>query len=430
MYTIAIIGTGYVGLVTGACFAELGNKVICVDNDKEKVKKLQSHHMPIYEPGLEEMVRRNVRKHRLSFTDNIRKAAKDSLIIFIAVGTPPKGDGDADLTAIEHVSRAVAEAMTSYKIIVEKSTVPVETGQWIEHTIRINLKKGIPFDVASNPEFLREGTAIHDFLNPDRIVIGASSKKAKDLLLDLYKPIQSPKIVTDIRSAELIKHASNSFLATKISFINAVSKVCEVSGADILQVALGMGLDRRIGKAFLDAGLGFGGFCLPKDLDAFIKISEKLGYDFKLLKAVREANSDQVLGFIDKIRSALWNITSKRIGVLGLSFKPNTDDLRFAPSLVIIKKLQEEGAEMRVFDPQSMKKAKHIFGDVYFAKDPIDAAKGCDCLLIVTEWDEFKKLDFVRLKKVMRYPLIIDGRNLYEKNKLAKLGFKYSGVGR
>lgn len=430
MYKIAIVGTGYVGLVTGACFAELGNKVICVDNDKEKVKKLRLLHMPIYEPGLDEMVRRNVRKRRLSFTDNIKKAANDSLIIVIAVGTPPKDDGDADLTAIENVSKAVAESMTSYKVIIEKSTVPVETGQWIEHTIKINLKKGIPFDVVSNPEFLREGTAIHDFLHPDRIVIGVSSKKAKDLLLNLYKPIKSPKIVTDIRSAELIKHASNSFLATKISFINAVSKVCEISGADILKVAQGMGLDRRIGKTFLDAGLGFGGFCLPKDLDAFVKISEKLGYDFKLLKAVREINNDQVLNFVDKVRSALWNIKSKRIGILGLSFKPNTDDLRFAPSLIIINELQKEGAKIRAFDPQSIKKARKIFKDVYFAKDTIDAAKGCDCLLIVTEWDEFRRLDFAKLKKIMKYPLIVDGRNLYDKDKMEKLGFKYFSIGR
>lgn len=430
MYRIAIIGTGYVGLVTGACFAELGNKVICVDNHKEKIRKLKSLIMPIYEPGLEEMVKRNVKEQRLSFTDSIKKAIDQSLIIFIAVGTPPKEEGEADLTAIENVSKIVAINMKSYKLIVEKSTVPVKTGKWIEHTIKINLKEGVSFDVASNPEFLREGTAISDFLNPDRIVIGVSSKKAKDLLLDLYKPIKAAKIVTDIKSAELIKHASNSFLATKISFINAISKICEISGADILKVAEGMGLDKRIGRAFLDAGLGFGGFCLPKDLDAFINISEKLGYDFKFLKVVREINKFQVLDFIDKVRSSLWNIKSKHIGVLGLSFKPNTDDLRFAPSLIIINKLQEEGARIRVFDPQSVSKAKGLLKDIYFAKDSYDAAKGCDCLLIVTEWNEFKELDFARLKKIMKYPLIIDGRNLYDKDKLAKLGFRYVGIGR
>ncbi|MDD5356311.1 MAG: UDP-glucose/GDP-mannose dehydrogenase family protein, partial [Candidatus Omnitrophica bacterium] len=330
MYNIAIIGAGYVGLVTGACFAELGNRVVCVDSDKEKINKLKAMIIPIYEPGLEEMVRRNVKKHRLYFSHSIKKAVKESLIIFIAVGTPPKEDGDADLTAIEKVSQSIASNMDSYKLIVGKSTVPVDTGRWIEHTVKINLKKGIGFDVASNPEFLREGTAINDFLNPDRIVIGANSKKAKDLLLDLYKPIKATKIVTDIKSAELIKHASNSFLATKISYINAVSKICELSGADILKVSEGMGLDRRIGRTFLDAGLGFGGFCLPKDLEAFIKISEKLGYDFKMLKIVRAINETQVIDFVRKIKTSLWNIKSKCVGILGLSFKPNTDDLRFA----------------------------------------------------------------------------------------------------
>jgi len=430
MYNIAIIGTGYVGLVTGACFAELGNRVICVDNDSEKIKKLKSFIMPIYEPGLEELIKRNVNKHRLCFTTSIKKAIKESLVIFIAVGTPPKEDGDADLTAIENVSKTIALNMDTYKLIVGKSTVPVETGRWIEHTIKVNIKRGLSFDVASNPEFLREGTAINDFLNPDRVVIGVSSKKSKDLLLDLYKPIKSPKIVTDIRSAELIKHASNSFLAIKVSYINAISKICELSGADVLKVAQGMGLDKRIGRTFLDAGLGFGGFCLPKDLDAFIKISEKLGYNFELLKSVRRINDDQVLSFIKKIKSSVWNIKSKRIGMLGLSFKPNTDDLRFAPSLKIIEKLREEGAKIKVFDPQSMQKAKGILKDVCFAKDSYDAAKGCDCLLIITEWNEFKELDFVKLKKIMRYPLIIDGRNLYDKDKLTKLGFTYLGIGR
>lgn len=430
MHKIAVIGTGYVGLVTGVCFSELGNKVVCVDNDKEKIKKLKSLVMPIYEPGLDEMVKRNVKKRRLSFSQSIKKAIKDSSIIFIAVGTPPKDDGEADLTAIENVSKTIALSMDSYKLIVGKSTVPVETGKWIEHTIKINLRKGIGFDVVSNPEFLREGTAIYDFLNPDRIVIGVSSKKAKDLMLSLYKPIKASKIITDIRSAELIKHASNSFLAMKISYINAISKICELSGADVLKVAEGMGLDKRINRSFLNAGLGFGGFCLPKDLDAFIKISEKLGYSFDLLKAVRDINDSQVADFVTKIKSSLWNIESKCVCVLGLSFKANTDDLRFAPSLKVIEKLKEEGAKIRAFDPQSMNKAKAILKDVHFAKDSYDAAKGCDCLLILTEWDEFKELDFSRLKKVMKHPLIIDGRNLYDKDKLVKIGFTYIGIGR
>jgi len=430
MYNIAIIGAGYVGLVTSACFAELGNNVICVDSDKSKIKKLKSFIMPIYEPGLEEIVKRNVAEHRLSFTDNIKKALDGALIVFIAVGTPPQEDGDADLTAIENVSKTIALNMKSYKLIVGKSTVPVETGKWIEHTIKINLKKGVAFDVASNPEFLREGTAVNDFLNPDRVVLGVSSKKAKDILLDLYKPIKGPKIITDIKSAELIKHASNSFLATKISFINAIAKICELSDADVLKVAEGMGMDKRIGRSFLDAGLGFGGFCFPKDLDAFIKISEKLGYDFKLLKVTKEINNNQVTDFVKKVRSSLWNIKSKCIGVLGLSFKPNTDDMRFAPSLTIIKKLQEEGAKIRAFDPQGMVKARTLLKNVYFGKDAYDVAKGCDCLLIVTEWNEFKELDFPRLKKIMKYPLIIDGRNIYDSTILEKYGFVYTGIGR
>jgi UDPglucose 6-dehydrogenase len=361
------------------------------------------------------MVKSNVKENRLSFSQSIKKAVEDSSIIFIAVGTPPKDDGDADLTAIENVSQAIALNMDSYKLIVGKSTVPVETGKWIEHTVKINLRNCIDLDVSSNP---------------DRIIIGVSSKKARDLLLSLYKPIKATKIVTDIKSAELIKHASNSFLAMKISYINAISKICELSGADVLKVAEGMGLDKRINRSFLDAGLGFGGFCLPKDLDAFIKISEKLGYSFELLKIVRKINENQTFDFIKKIKSSLWNIESKRVCVLGLSFKPNTDDLRFAPSLKIIEKLKEEGAKIRVFDPQSMPKAKGVLEDVYFAKDPYDAAKGCDCILILTEWNEFKELDFSRLKKTMKYPLLIDGRNLYEKDKLAKLGFTYIGIGR
>ena len=430
MYKITVIGAGYVGLVSGACFAEMGNKVVCVDNDKEKIKKLMSLVMPIYEPGLEEMVKKNVAKRRLSFSQSIEKSIKDSSIIFIAVGTPPKDSGEADLAAVENVSSVIALNMKSYKLIVGKSTVPVETGRWIEHTVKINLKKGVGFDVASNPEFLREGTAISDFLNPDRIVLGVSSKKAKDLLLDLYKPIKAPKIVTDIKSAELIKHASNSFLAMKISYVNAVSKICELSGADVMKVAQGMGMDKRINRTFLDAGLGYGGFCLPKDVDAFINISEKLGYKFNLLKAVRDINDSQISDFIKKIKSSLWNIESKCIGVLGLSFKPNTDDLRFAPSLKVIAALKGEGAKIRAFDPQGMNKAKRIFKNIYFAKNLYDAAKGCDCLLIITEWDEFRKIDFKKLKKVMKYPLIIDGRNLYDKDKLVKLGFTYIGMGR
>ena len=427
---ISIIGSGYVGLVTGACFAELGNKVICVDNDAQKIKALRHLKIPIYEPALEELVRRNHKQGRLSFTTNIADAVRRSLVIFIAIGTPPKKNGEADLTGIEHVARTIAKSMTSYRLIVEKSTVPVETGHWVKHTIEINRRKGVEFDVASNPEFLREGQAIKDFMNPDRIVIGVESKRAEKLLKEIYSGIDAPLLVTDIKSAELIKHASNSFLALKISFINAVAKICDLSGADIERVAQGLGMDQRIGRTFLDAGIGFGGFCLPKDLDAFITIAAKLGYNFELLKEVKKINEFQKEDFVRKIESHLWNIKNKTIGVLGLAFKPDTDDMRFAPSIDIIKALQKHGAKIRVFDPQAMSRARKIFQEVKFCRDAYEAAHSSDCLLILTEWNEFKELDLVRLKKELRHPLIIDGRNIYSSSKLKSLGFKYISIGR
>ncbi|HAH19928.1 MAG: UDP-glucose 6-dehydrogenase [Omnitrophica WOR_2 bacterium GWF2_43_52] len=431
---IAIIGTGYVGLVTGACFADLGNTVICVDNNKDKIASLKKLIMPIYEPGLDELVRRNVKEKRLCFSADIKEALRKSKIIFIAVGTPPLDNGDADLTGVENVAKAIAKNLNGYKLIVEKSTVPVETGFWVEHTIKVNLpnaKKGkISFDVASNPEFLREGQAINDFMHPDRIVIGVESQAARELLCDLYKPLKTHLVVTDIKSAEIIKHASNSFLATKISFINAIAQICERVGADVVKVADGMGMDKRIGRAFLDAGIGYGGSCFPKDLDAFITIARKNGYDFELLKAVRDINEYQKKDIVKKIKDALWILKDKRICLLGLSFKPNTDDLRSAPSLAIIESLQSEGAKIRVFDPQSMEKAKEIVQGVTFCKDAYQAAKGADCVVIVTEWNEFKELDVARLKKIMHQPLIIDGRNIYEPQVMKKNGFRYIGMGR
>jgi len=428
---ICMIGTGYVGLVTGTCFASLGNKVVCVDIDKEKIASLKKGISPIYEPGLEELVRQNQKKGRLSFTTELKKAVKESQVIFIAVGTPPKSKGDADLTYIEDVSNQIASTLSnSYKLIVEKSTVPVETGSWIEHTIKTNTNKKVKFDVASNPEFLREGTAIQDFMHPDRVVVGVGSKRAKETLLELYKPLKAPILVTDIKSAEIIKHASNSFLATKISFINAISNICEKVGADIVEVARGMGLDKRIGKTFLSAGIGFGGFCLPKDLDSFVRISEKIGYDFQLLKTVRNINEEQKKLLIKKVESNLWILKGKTIAVLGLSFKPNTDDIRFAPSLDIIKALLNENVKIKVFDPQAMGKARKLLKKVTFCKDPYAAAKDADCILVVTEWDEFKELDFKRIKKLLKQPLIIDGRNIYSPEKMKKLGFKYVGIGR
>jgi len=427
---ISIIGSGYVGLVTGACFAELGNKVICADNDKAKIASLKKGIIPIYEPGLEELVAKNLKKKRLEFTSNLKDAVKCSEIIFIAVGTPSLENGEADLTGIENVAHTIAANMTSYRLIVEKSTVPVETGKWVKHTIANYVKKSVKFDVASNPEFLREGSAISDFMHPDRIVIGVESKTAKDTLVNLYKPLGAPIVVTNIKSAELIKHASNAFLATKISFINAVSQICDRVGADVLEVAKGMGLDKRIGQAFLNAGSGYGGSCFPKDLDAFVTISEKLGYDFELLKSVRRINNEQKEFVLKKIKDVLWIIKNKTIGVLGLSFKPNTDDIRNAPSLEIIKALQAEGAFVRVYDPSSMEKAQNALNGVKFCKDSYDAAKGCDCLLVITEWDEFKELDFKRAKKLMKRPVIIDGRNIYESKAFEDLGFTYIGIGR
>jgi UDPglucose 6-dehydrogenase len=427
---VAIVGAGYVGLVSGACFAELGNNVICVDNDDKKVSSLKRLKIPIYEPGLEELIKKNVRLGKLSFTTNVAQAVRSSTVVFIAVGTPPKENGEADLTGIENVARSIARAMNSYRLIVEKSTVPVETGQWVKHTIEINKKKGIPFDVASNPEFLREGSAIGDFFNPDRIVIGVESKKAESVLRELYSGIDAKILVTDIKSAELIKHASNSFLALKISFINAVSKICEMAGADVERVAEGMGLDRRIGRSFLNAGIGFGGFCLPKDLDAFINISKKLGYSFELLEAVKKVNDLAKEDFIRKIESNLWNIKDKTIAVLGLAFKPDTDDMRFAPSIDIINTLQKHGAKIRVFDPQAMGRARKIFKGVTFCRDAYEAARSSDCLIVITEWSEFKQIDFKKLKKLLKHPLIVDGRNIYDPQKLKRLGFKYISIGR
>lgn len=427
---IAIVGAGYVGLVTGACFAELGHQIICVDNDKAKIRALKNLEVPIYEPGLEELIKRNHQHKRISFTTDIASAVKQSTVIFIAVGTPPKENGEADLTGIENVARAIAKSMDSYRLIVEKSTVPVETGKWVKHTIEINKKKNIDFDVASNPEFLREGSAIEDFMHPDRIVVGVSSQKAQRLLRELYGGINAPLLVTDIKSAELIKHASNSFLALKISFINAVSKICELAGADVERVAQGMGMDHRIGRSFLDAGIGFGGFCLPKDLDAFVTISKKLGYDFNLLNEVKKVNTFQKEDFVKKIEDNLWNIKDKTIAVLGLAFKPDTDDMRFAPSIDIIEKLQKDGAKIRAFDPQAMDKAKMVFQGIKFCADAYDAARSSDCLIIITEWNEFKELDFKKLKKLLRQPLVVDGRNIYDPVHMKEMGFRYVSMGR
>ena len=428
---ITIVGSGYVGLVTGACFADLGNNVICVDNNESKIAKLRKGIMPIYEPGLEELVKRNVKEGRISFTGRLKDGVKNSEVIFVCVPTPPKDNGDADMSYVENVAREIALSMSSYKLIVEKSTVPVNTGEWVEHTINVFNKRKIKFDVASNPEFLKEGTAIEDFMNPDRVVVGVKSKKAAGILTELYKPLKAPIVVTDIKSAELIKHASNSFLATKISFIIDVANVCDKVGADIVDVARGMGLDKRISKDFLNAGIGFGGSCFPKDLDAFVHIAGKVGYDFGLLKEVQNINRHQKRSVIKKIETLLWNLPKKNVGILGLSFKPGTDDLREAPSVEIIETLKKEGVHVKAYDPVAMDKARVVLGkDIKFCKDAYEVAKDSDCLVVVTEWNEFKELDFKKIKKLMRQPVIIDGRNIYDPKEMKDLGFQYVGIGR
>ena len=428
---ICVIGSGYVGLVTGSCFADLGNNVICVDNDKSKIVALKKGLMPIYELGLGELVKRNVKEGRLSFSNNLKEGVKRSEVIFISVGTPQKDNGDADLTYVEIVAREIALSMTSYRLIVEKSTVPVNTGEWVEHTINVFNKRKIKFDVASNPEFLKEGSAIEDFMHPDRVVIGVKNKLAADILTKLYKPLKAPMVVTDIKSAEIIKHASNSFLATKISFMNSIASICDKVGADVGDVARGMGLDKRISKDFLNAGIGFGGSCFPKDLAAFVHIAQRNGYDFGILKEVQKVNKYQKVSVIKKIEELLWNLPKKTVGVLGLAFKPGTDDLREAPSLEIIEMLKNEGVHVKVFDPVAMGKARAILGrDVKFCKNAYETARNSDCLLVATEWNEFKKLDFKKIKRLMRQPIIIDGRNIYDPKEMKGLGFKYAGIGR
>jgi len=435
---ISIVGSGYVGLVTGVCLAQIGHKITCVDVDQEKINKLKQGKVPIFEPGLEELLKKNLKNKRLSFTTSIREATRKSTAIFIAVGTPSKKSGDADLTYVENVARQIAVNMNDYKLVIEKSTVPAETGKRVARTIKMNLPKkfkknkktALDFDVASNPEFLREGSAVHDFMNPDRVVIGVESKKAEKIFREIYKPLKPHMVVTNINSAELIKHASNSFLAVKISFINSISQICDKLGADVLKVAEGMGFDKRIGRAFLNAGVGYGGSCFPKDVDAFVRISEKSGYDFSLLKEVRKINEEQKASFVRLIEDKLWIVKNKVIGILGLAFKPDTDDMRSAPSIDIIDALQQEGAKIKAYDPVAMPNAKKILKKVTYCKDPYDVAKGCDCLLLLTEWDEFKKLNFKKIGSVMKQPVLFDGRNLYHDKGLEGLGFQYYGVRR
>jgi UDPglucose 6-dehydrogenase len=427
---LTIIGTGYVGLVTGACFAEVGHHVVCVDNDDAKVKVLQSGGIPIYEPGLDGLVKKNTAAGRLVFTNSTAEGVQKSDVIFIAVPTPPQPDGSVDLSFIERVARDIASAMTDYKIVVDKSTVPVKTGEKVGETIKRYCKSKANFDVVSNPEFLREGFAVEDLMKPDRIVIGVSSQRPVAMMREVYTPFKAPIVVTDIASAELIKHASNSFLALKISYINAISVVCEAAGANVEEVAAGMGMDERIGRRFLNAGIGFGGSCFPKDLSAFIQIAQQIGYDFRLLKEVQSINADQMDRFVTKITETLWVLKDKTIGVLGLAFKQNTDDVRTSPAIELCHRLQKEGAKLRVHDPKAMDKAKSVLKDVTYVNDMNAVADGCDALVIATEWDEFKKLDVERARKALSHPIMFDGRNLFDRVEMERLGWVYKSVGR
>ncbi len=431
---IGIIGTGYVGLVTGACFAEFGVNVVCADKDEEKIGALNAGKIPFYEPGLEEIVEKNVKKGFLRFTTKLSEAVNQSLVIFIAVGTPPRGDGSADLRFVEEVAKEIAVNLDGYKVIVTKSTVPVGTGRKLKKLIKENLKGGGDFDVASNPEFLREGSAIEDFMRPNRVVIGTESSQAAAILMDLYNPLyllETPFILTGIETAELIKYASNAFLATKISFINELSRLCEKVGADVGTVAKGMGLDRRIGSKFLHAGPGFGGSCFPKDTRAIINLARENGIELKLIESSVLVNEEQKILMSRKIKDAMGPLKGKTLSVLGLSFKPNTDDMREAPAISIIGELIKEGARIRAFDPVATESAKKVLPpEVEYFKDPYEAASGADGLVILTEWNELRNLDMGRVREVLAGNYFFDLRNIYDPARLRAAGFKYFSVGR
>jgi len=432
---LCIIGSGYVGLVSGACFAEVGHNVICVDNDQRKVDALLAGRIPIYEPGLEELVQRNVAAHRLHFTNSIEAGVDPSEVIFIAVPTPPQPDGSVDLSFIEKVAREIAGVLKKdqYRVVVDKSTVPVKTGEKVADTIKRYNKHGAEFDVVSNPEFLREGCAVDDLMKPDRVVIGGNSDRALALMKKVYEPFNAPILVTDINSAELIKHAANSFLALKISYINAVSAICEATGADVEKVADGIGMDRRIGRNFLNAGLGYGGSCFPKDIAAFIAISDQLGVPFTLLKEVQRINATQKERFLKAVRDALWVLREKRIAVWGLTFKPDTDDVRCSVAIDLVNDLVKEGAHVTAYDPKGMEKAREfnlLPAAVKLTATPLDAIDGAEALILATEWKEFANVDLNEVKSRMHTPLIFDGRNLFDPDTMRELGFTYRGIGR
>lgn len=427
---ICVVGTGYVGLVTGTVFADLGNEVICADIDSSKIEQLNDGAMPIYEPGLEEMVSRNVEDGRLEFTTDIVSAVERSEVIFIAVGTPPKEDGQADLSGVEAVARTIAKGLTSYKVVVNKSTVPVGTGDLVREIITTHKHNDVEFDVVSNPEFLREGSAISDTLYPDRVVIGAPTQTVAMKILELYAPLERPMLITDVNSAEMIKYASNAFLATKISFINSIANICEAAGADVIQVMKGMGYDKRIGPDFLQAGLGYGGSCFGKDSSCLYHTARKFGYDFKVLQAVMEVNDKQAVRFIDSMADAVGDLSGKSVAVLGLAFKPNTDDMRDAKSIEVIGRLLALGASVRAYDPIAMDNCREIFPQITYCRTAYEAAEGTDALVLVTEWNEFKFLALEKIRDSMRSPVVFDGRNLYDPERMGRLGFEYHCVGR
>ncbi len=431
---ISIIGTGYVGLVTGVCFAEFGLDVTCVDNDDKKIRLLKKGVVPFYEPGVEELLQRNLKAGRLHFTTDISEAVDSGLVIFIAVGTPPRGDGSADMRHVEEVAKEIAKYIKSYKIIVTKSTVPVGTGERLRQIISKNLKENIDFDIVSNPEFLREGAGIEDFMRPNRVVIGASSAQAIAIMKDLYRPlylIETPFVITDIKTAEFIKYASNAFLATKISFINEIANLCEDVGADVKVVARAMGLDQRIGPKFLHAGPGYGGSCFPKDTLALLQIAKQNNTRLGIVEAVIKANEHQKERCVMKINKTMGGVKGRTICVLGLSFKPNTNDMREAPSVYIIKKLLKSKAKIRAYDPAAMEEAKKIFSkNITFCRDAYDAVRGADALVIMTEWNQFRNLDLKKIKRYLKGKFFFDFRNIYEPDKLIKMGFVYSSVGR
>lgn len=428
---VSIIGSGYVGLVTGVVFAEKGHDVLCIDADPAKVASLQAGKVPIYEPGLEEMLHRNIEAGRIRFTGDTPAGVEHGQVIFIAVGTPSLPDGKADLSAVETVAREVASSIKEYKVVVEKSTVPVRTGERVQQTIARYVEPGTEFDVVSNPEFLREGAAIEDALDPDRIVVGVASKRAEKVMRELYRGYECPFIVTDIASAEIIKHASNSFLALKISYINAVANVCELAGANVDEVAQGMGLDTRIGPRFLGAGIGYGGSCFAKDVAAFAAISRELGYDFKLLDEVQGINLERREKFVELMEHELWILRDKTVAVLGLAFKPDTDDMRDAPAITVIEKLLEKGAKVRAHDPAARDNARAIFGDrIEIVEDPYDCLEGADCVALLTEWQVYQDLDLARAKSLLAHPTLFDARNVWSPAEMAQKGFTYRSFGR